>query len=172
MDKIEADRILNEFLNLVKLYFSNPTWTEKYYNDFYEYTSITDINCNKYESGRIIVYITFCKKSIKIFFTISLYHNQQNNHNIYIHTHVHSNDSDYKFDLHDYVVNRYGMFKDYKEDWTSYEANLSEYPNLKMATTFFFEKLKQLIETEDMQRILNTDYAPEIPIDWSRCGYK
>ena len=91
---------------------------------------------------------------------------------MYIHTYVHSNDSDYKFDLHDYVVNRYGIFEEHKDDWTSYETNLSEYPNLKMATTFFFEKLKQLIETEDMQRILNTDYAPEITIDWSRCGYK
>ena len=34
------------------------------------------------------------------------------------------------------------------------------------------ERMKQLIETEDMQRILNTDYKPEIPIDWSQCGYK
>lgn len=177
IDIYEANSIVNEFYVLTKDQFitngvkiEQKTYSDKQRGDYLnikEHTDNDDFYCCE-----IHLKIVYKQKSIDVYFIIYSNHNFYSDNNIYIRNYIVSNSSNYKFDLHDYVVNRYGMFKEYKEDWTSYEANLSEYPNLKMATAFFFEKLKQLIETEDMQRILNTDYAPEIPIDWSRCGYK
>lgn len=177
IDIYEADYIVNEFYNLTKNQFitndvkiEQKTYSDKHSGDYlsiYEHKDNDDFYCCE-----IHLKIVYNQKSIDVYFSTYSNHNIYSNNNIYIHNYIVSNTSDYKFDLHDYVVNRYGMFKEYKEDWTSYEANLSEYPNLKMATTFFFEKLTQLIVTEDMQKILNTDYEPVIPVDWSRCGYK
>lgn len=36
---------------------------------------------------------------------------------------------------------------------------------------YYFEQVNNLLSTEEMQRILNTDYCPIVPIDWSRVGY-
>jgi len=114
--------------------------------------------------GAETIKINYVDKNIQYHFAI--YNDELISINMYIS--VNGNKSNYHFDYHDYCVHHGIAIDDRKFD----RRNLSDYQNLEAAIKDIIEELQMVILTDEMQRILNTDYVPEIPIDWSRCGYK
>lgn len=129
-------------------------------------------NNNRLFCGEVIIKIMFEKKYLNL--PISILNNEKK----YLcpTVVVHDNMSEFKFDLRDYLNPR--KFNVLHNDPTIlmfrekilYRKNLVDYKNIDEFNISFFDELDKLIATEDMQRILNTDYKPEVPIDWSWCG--
>ena len=127
IDIYEANSIVNEFYVLTKDQFitngvkiEQKTYSDKQRGDYLnikEHKDNDDFYCCE-----IHLKIVYKQKSIDVYFIIYSNHNFYSDNNIYIRNYIVSNSSNYKFDLHDYVVNRYGMFKEYKEDW-KYDGN-------------------------------------------------
>ncbi len=174
----DVNFLLDEFYRLVKQTFNEVCviMKDKSFSDsqcHFKYTTPDMHNENyDFDYGSCNVCIVFKNKIINISVSIHSERNIYTDHNIYTNVFVYSKLSDYRFHLHDYIVDCKGPFKEYKEDWTKFEEDLSKFSNLEEATFKYFKQLKCLIATTKMQCILNTDYCPEIPIDWSQCGYK
>lgn len=162
--------ILDEFYGLIKKSFVN-NYVELMSRKFREVQNPYEFeNANTHNIEFDLLYgsenikINFFNKNIQYHFAI--YNDELMS--IYMYIRVYDNKSNYHFDYHDYCLHRGIAIDDRKFD----SRNLSDYQNLEAAIKDVIEELQTVILTEDMQRILNTDYKPEIPIDWSQCGYK
>jgi hypothetical protein len=72
------------------------------------------------------------------------------------------NNSDYSFVLTDYLAIRPIEF-----DKTLFYQHIDNYEDMLGVSKKMFKELKKLIATEEMQKLLNTDYEIDVPRDWS-----
>ena len=152
--EMKENEIINELEGIVKV-FSNTIPCEVK----------TKANYDKNEADFDIaygVYCSFCKK--RIVTNIHIY--EYNDKYVFRLWTFITDGSNYNFDLWDYLV--------YKKITFDEEIFNCHIPQNEWYNTIYcyFNLIAFIIKDNDMQRILNTDYAPEIPIDWSRCGYK
>ena len=166
----KADFVLNEFYDIVKdNYINKKVIIQKKtfhynYDKYVKNDTIPNANDTNFKSGIIIVHICFSNKCIELKFQVGGL--QGNQSYIALRTRVISRYNNYYFTLHNYIKNNFQPFGDYSKDWTSFGKKFDGFPDIKSATNETFDNLKNLIETEEMQRILNTDYEPTIPLDY------
>lgn len=75
---------------------------------------------------------------------------------------INDNASDYGFPLMDYLAMRPIEF-----DRSLLFSHLEKYEDALMVSKQLFKELKKLIATEEMQKLLFTDYKIDVPRDWS-----
>lgn len=107
-----------------------------------------------YDYKYVNCWITFCNNEyVKVVFRLSICDNF---------------DTNYGFDLYDYFS--------FKQKRHSKEALLNDKylinNSIENVISTFIDELDKVISDNEIQCILNTNYKPEIPIDWSQCGYK
>jgi hypothetical protein len=75
---------------------------------------------------------------------------------------INDNQSDYGFALTDYLGFRPVEFNNFL-----LFSHLEDYNDAIGISKQLFEELNKLIATEEMQKLLNTDYKIDVPRDWS-----
>ncbi len=98
------------------------------------------------------------QKSISFLFRISIGFPKE----FIISVAVEDNNSNYNFVLTDYLT-----YRNIEFDRTPFYRHLDNYEDMIEESKKIFVELKKLIITEEMQKLLNTDYKIDVPRDWS-----
>lgn len=151
---IKEKEIFNE-LESIKKVFSNTIPCEIKTNINYD-NQKTDFNLV------YLIYCSFCKKSLVTNIHIYEYYNKY----VFRLRAFITDESNYSFDLWNYLVYKNIIFD---KNIFSFHIPQNEWYNTIHS---YVSLITSIINKNEMQQILNTDYEPEIPIDWSRCGYK
>ncbi|MCF0126866.1 MAG: hypothetical protein HUJ97_08850 [Bacteroidales bacterium] len=165
---------LTPYLNFVlektrQEFYGNKVILCDVFNGGYDYlyvnSGITEnkgnaISSEVLSSGYVYIKIFFLSKYIHLKFCISI------DHFSYVSPSMKDNNSDYFFLLDEYLIYRK---PDFNRITCFPKCDLSE---IETAFDPFFAELKKLIATDEMQKLLNTDYKIEIPnwVKWEMIG--
>lgn len=80
------------------------------------------------------------------------------------------NDNKEEYSVYGFPLDDYLTYRDIDFDRSLLFRHLNDYEEMFEVSNKFFQELKKLIATEEMQKLLYTDYKIDVPRDWSFMG--